>query len=126
VTIPAGASSYAMTIVAVANATGANPPTIALTLSPDAAYTTGTPGNATITLVNNAPVVSLRKVSANKMQVTWTSTPGKIYRVACKNNFTNQNWSDLSGNVTATAASTSWTDTSAPSAQRFYVVYMTN
>ena len=127
VTIPAGASSYAMTIVAVANVTQANPPTVSLTLLPDAAYTVGGPGNSTITLVSNAPVVSLRKISGNNMQITWTTTPGKVYRVICKHDFTAPNWTEVSGNITATGATTSWTDTtSAASMQRYYSVYMTN
>ena len=127
VTIPAGASSYTMTIVAVANVTQANPPTVSLTLLPDAAYTAGLPGNATITLGSNAIVVSLRKVSANNMQITWTSTPGQVYRVICKNNLTDANWTGLSGNITATGTTTSWTDTpSAESKQRYYSVYMSN
>jgi hypothetical protein len=85
------------------------------------------PGNATMTFVGNAPVVSLRKVSGNSMQVTWTSTPGKVYRVRYKNDLRASNWTDLSGNVAATATTTSWTDTTAAaSTQRFYSVYQTN
>jgi hypothetical protein len=127
VTIPAGASSYAMTIVAVANSTQAHPHTASLALLRDAAYTIGLPGSATITLVSDAPVVSLRKVSADNMQITWTSTPGKVYRVICKNNFTAPNWTYLSDNITATATTTSWTDTtSAASMGRYYAVYMTD
>jgi len=126
VTIPAGASSYVMTIVAMANPTQANPHTVSVTLLPDAAYTAGVPSNAMISL-GNAPVVSLRKVSGNNMQITWTSTPGKVYRVRYKNDLRVPNWTDLSGNVTATATTTSWTDTtSAGSMQRYYSVYLTN
>jgi hypothetical protein len=127
VTIPAGAISYTMTIVAVANVTQANPPTVSLTLLPDAAYTVGGSGNSTITLVGNAPVVSLRKISGNNMQITWTSMPGKVYRVICKHDFTAPNWTEVSGNITATTTTTSWTDTtSAASKQGYYSVYMTN
>jgi hypothetical protein len=50
VTIPAGSSSVTMTIVAVANTTGASPETATFTLSPDPAYLVGTPSTATITL----------------------------------------------------------------------------
>jgi hypothetical protein len=127
VTIPAGASSYAMTLVAVANVTQANPHTVSLTLLPDSTYTAGVPGNGTITLGNGAPVVSLPKVSGNNMQITWTTIPGKVYRVLYKNDLRLPNWTDLSGNVTATATTTSWTDTTtAASSQRYYSVYCTN
>jgi hypothetical protein len=57
ITIPAGAASYTMTIVGVTNETGANPQTVVLALSPDTAYTVGSPNSATITIVSNAPVV---------------------------------------------------------------------
>jgi len=51
---------------------------------------------------------------------------GKIYRVASKSNMSAP-WTDLSGSITATGASTSWTDTSAGAVQqRFYRVYSTN
>src|SRR5580765_5832504 len=41
ITIPAGAASATMTIYAMDNVTLANPETVSLTLSPDAAYTVG-------------------------------------------------------------------------------------
>src|SRR5205814_843794 len=50
-TIPAGSASTTMTINAVANTTGADPETVVLTLSPDAAYLVGSPSSATITIL---------------------------------------------------------------------------
>src|ERR1051325_1811415 len=55
VTIPAGAASTTMTIVAVGNVTGANPLNATFTLSPDAAYTVGSPSAATLSFVTNLP-----------------------------------------------------------------------
>src|SRR5439155_4047709 len=51
VTIPAGSASTTMTINAVANTTGADPETVVLTLSPDAAYLVGSPNSATMPLL---------------------------------------------------------------------------
>jgi hypothetical protein len=57
---------------------------------------------------------------------TWSSQAGKTYRVAHKINLTDP-WADLSGNITTTGSSTSWTDnTAGASRQRFYAVYVTN
>ncbi|MBI3191617.1 MAG: Ig-like domain-containing protein, partial [Pedosphaera parvula] len=55
VTIPAGAASTTLTVVAVTNSTGANPLTAVFALSPDAAYLVGTPNSATLNLLGGTP-----------------------------------------------------------------------
>ena len=61
------------------------------------------------------------------MQFTWPSVAGKIYHVAYKNALTDATWTDLSGDITATGTTCSWTDNTAASAsKRFYVVYVVN
>jgi hypothetical protein len=66
------------------------------------------------------------KKGANGMSLSWASVAGKIYRVAHKDSWTGQ-WADLSGDVSATDVTTSWTDTTAAVVpQRFYMVYATN
>jgi hypothetical protein len=131
VTIPAGAASCTMNVVARDNQTGSNPQFVTITLSPDPSYQVGSPGSATLTIVSTTTVtpsstsVSIRKV-AEGMNLSWNSVAGKTYRVACKGDLKNP-WTDLSGNITATGSSTSWTDTTANTAnQRFYSVYSTN
>ncbi len=58
---------------------------------------------------------------------TWPAMAGKTYRVACKNGVSDTNWTDLSGDINGTNASTSWTDgTGSKFAQRYYTVYVTN
>ena len=58
---------------------------------------------------------------------TWPAMAGKTYRVACKNVVSDTNWTDLSGDINGTNASTSWTDgTGSKFAQRYYTVYVTN
>jgi hypothetical protein len=51
VTIPAGSASTVMTIVAVANSTGANPETASFTLASSSAYSVGSPSSAVLTLL---------------------------------------------------------------------------
>jgi len=133
ITIPAGSASYTMGIVARDNQTHSNPETVKITLSPDATYLVGTPSTATMTIVSNAPpvvvnpnpvTVTMTKVW-NGMKLTWNSVAGKIYRISYTNAL-NGTWGDLSGNITATTTSTSWIDTSALPAQRYYRVYSIN
>src|SRR5258706_11771336 len=50
ITIPAGAVSTALTIYAMDNVTLANPETVSLTLSPDAAYIVGALNSALVTI----------------------------------------------------------------------------
>ena len=52
VTIPAGATTATLTIVAVANTTGANPETVVVTVTPDTTYNAGSPALATATITN--------------------------------------------------------------------------
>lgn len=126
VTIPAGAASATVTVVPKPAASYVGSVAATLTLNANAAYTVGSSGSASITIAGNGVPSSLRKVAGN-MQITWASTAGKVYRVASKNSFADTNWTDLSGNITATGTTTSWTDTtSGASKQRYYTVYVTN
>ena len=61
------------------------------------------------------------------MTISWTSAPGKSYRVAYKNSLSDTTWTDLSGNLTATSTATTWTDgTANRNTQRYYAVYVVN
>ena len=132
ITIPAGSASYTLNIAAKGNQTGANPEFATLTLSANSSYQIGSSKTATLNIVANTTVVvaqqpmslSIQKV-AGGMKLSWTSVSGKTYRVASKNDMTSQ-WTDLSGTITATGTSSSWTDTAATAKQRFYRVYSTN
>jgi hypothetical protein len=53
ITIPAGATSAALTIHPVDDTEVEETETVILTISPDAAYTVGSPGNAMVTLTDN-------------------------------------------------------------------------
>ncbi len=54
ITIPAGATTATMNLVAVANVTNANPATAVFTLAPDPAYTVGPATAATVTLASGS------------------------------------------------------------------------
>jgi ABC-type proline/glycine betaine transport system substrate-binding protein len=58
---------------------------------------------------------------ANGIQLTWNSQAGIVYRVLAKTNFSQTDWTDLSGSITANSATTFWSDTRALPA-RFYRV----
>jgi hypothetical protein len=61
------------------------------------------------------------------VKITWKSVVGKIYVVAYKNSLSVTTWTNLSGPITATATSTSYTDTTASKNNtRYYVVYVTD
>ena len=66
--------------------------------------------------------VSLAKVS-NGVALSWPSQTGQSYRVVCATNLISTAWTEISGPVTATDATTTWTDTTAgTAAMRFYRV----
>jgi hypothetical protein len=101
--------------------------TVALALSPNAGYTLGSAGNATVTIAGNSVPSALNKAAGNNRQITWSSVPGKIYRVASKNSLADTSWTNLSGLLTATSTTTSYTDTTANKAtQRYYIAYVVN
>jgi hypothetical protein len=66
-------------------------------------------------------------VSGTSVTLTWESQSGSRYRVACKSRLTEPAWSYLSGDLTATGPTTSWTDLiSGDSSQRYYAVFVSN
>jgi len=66
--------------------------------------------------------VSLAKVS-NGVALTWPSQSGQSYRVVCATNLMATTWTEISGPLSATDATTTWTDTTAgTNGMRFYRV----
>ena len=91
-----------------------------------ASVVTGGGGTVIPSAANSKPT-SITKAASGHKQFSWPSVAGKIYRVAYKNNLNDPTWTDLSGNITATDALSSWSHTtSAGASQRFYVVYVIN
>ena len=125
-TIPAGATSATLTVTPKASASLIASKTVTLTLSANAAYAVGSPSSASITLIGNSVPSNVSK-TGNSMRIRWASTVGRTYRVAYKDNLADVNWMNLSGAITATATSTSYSDTtSGASRQRYYMVYVLN
>jgi len=119
---PLTAAPYSLTLDSSTMANGAH------SLSAVAWDTSGNQATATPVIIEianltTAPVLApLRKVP-DGLNLTWSSVPGKVYRVAYRSTLSGP-WADLSGSITATESSTSWTDSTDSSApQRFYCVY---
>ncbi|MBI3876204.1 MAG: glycoside hydrolase family 9 protein [Verrucomicrobia bacterium] len=127
VTIPAGASSYTMTILPVATTNLIGTQTVVLTLSPNPAYTVGSSNSGTISIAGNSVPISSIKATSASVTITWASMAGKTYRVAYKNTLSDTTWTVLTGDIAATSSTTSWVDKTAnKSTQRYYTVFVTN
>jgi subtilisin family serine protease len=127
-TIPAGARSATLGIVPLPSANVIGAKTSILTLTANAAYVIGTPTSASIGIAGNrADIGGINRVVGGNIRLMWATIQGKGYRVACKNSLSELTWANLSGVITATGTSVSWTDTNAGAPrQRFYTVYVVN
>jgi len=123
VTIPAGASSYTINIAAL-RPTSVNPQTLVLTLLDGTGYSVGSPNTATVTIVNlTSQILGFIKASTDGFTLQWSSVPGFVYQVVAKDNLTDPNWTNLSGDIIATSTMTAWTDHSGAGVpRRFYAV----
>src|SRR5436190_6750687 len=74
-TIPAGASSATMPIYAFDNVTQANPETVLLTVSPDAAYVVGAPSSALVTILPVSGGSTNSSGNTNTVPVNTNSAP---------------------------------------------------
>jgi len=127
VTIPAGAASATLTIVPKPATSYVGSKTVTLTLATNADYNVGSPNDATFTMAGNAVPIKSIKATRTYVTITWTSAPGKTYRVAYRNSLSDATWTDLSGSLTATSTTTTWIDDTANrNTQRYYVVYVVN
>jgi hypothetical protein len=69
--------------------------------------------------------ITSKSKSGNNFSVSWLAQEGLVYRAQYKANLNAATWTDVSGDVTATGASASKTDTPPPNTpQRFYRVEM--
>jgi hypothetical protein len=67
------------------------------------------------------PAISSAALADGMVKVTWTATPGVTYCLQSKTN-SQDSWSDVPGNVTASGATASKQDAMGSSQQRFYRV----
>jgi len=143
--IPAGAASATLVIYAVDDDEVEGPETVTLTIADDPNYLVGSPASASVTINDNDATRALPEVrvtatdagvsgitalipgSAGGMKLTWNSEPGRRYRVVYKNSLSDPDWTDLSGDIAATAWSVLWIDIAASaSGQRYYQVQVVN
>ena len=92
----------------------------------DAAGNQSSTAPVTIVVVNFLPIRSI-DLTSGIVTITWESIPGVSYRIAYKTSLMDANWTDLSANITATDATTSWTEgIDIRFAERYYRVYVIN
>jgi hypothetical protein len=149
VTIPVGASAVNVAVTPKADALVEGTETVEISLVGDSAYqinfsTTAIIGicdgqtdsdgdgssDAAEILAGTNPVnaasklriTSFRRVGTN-MELTWTSVPGRTYRVCARASLNDPNWQDVSGNLRASSQTTSWSEAiNAEAITKFYSV----
>jgi hypothetical protein len=69
-------------------------------------------------------IESIESLPGNQYKLTWKSSIGKVYQVQFKDDLTAPIWQNLGAPITATGATTNFTDTTVPPSQirRFYRV----
>ena len=123
ISFAAGSSSATVAVTPMISTNIVGPLSIMLSLSAGAGYSVGAPGTATILLAGNNIPLSSVQMSGGRPTFTWSSAANAIYRVLYKNNLTDPVWLGASPDMTASASTTTWTDTNnANTTQRFYVL----
>ncbi|HTL67265.1 MAG TPA: glycoside hydrolase family 9 protein [Lacunisphaera sp.] len=109
-TIPAGAASAVMTIMALDNVTNSNPETAIVTLSPDAAYTIGTQKSGTVTITAGGSVSVLGSggtTTTSTGGTTTTSSGGTTTTSTGGTTTTSTGGTTASGGTTTSGGTTS-------------------
>jgi len=106
VTIAAGAATATLAITAKANSTGANPETAVITLSPEASYTIGSAGAATLTIAASAPSVPSIAVVASVPTTTIGGSATGLFTFSRTGDVT----SSLAINYALGGSAVKWTD----------------
>jgi hypothetical protein len=125
-TIPAGASSAALSIVPLASTNFVGPETVVMTLVTNSNYSLSAAETATISLLGNSVKVQSIQAAGSAVTMTWASISNHTYRIGYKNNLTDPTW--LTGaDILATNTTSTWRDTNVLSSkQRFYLIAQTN
>lgn len=102
-----------------------NDPNIANVDSDDDGLTNGQEyllGTNPIDATSTFKVLPNPATSGGGVTVHWLSVPGKTYRLQYKENVNDLAWTDVPGDVTASGATASKVDSTAPATRRFYQV----
>jgi Fibronectin type III domain. len=85
---------------------------VALQTNPSGSYYNPSQGVfATASVTASIPPITVTASRlANGIKLTWNTQPGTVYRVLAKTSASQPNWTDLSGSINATSATTSWSD----------------
>ncbi len=96
---------------------------VALQTNPSGSYYNPSEGVfAQPSVVVTAPPISITAArNGNGITLRWNSQAGIVYRVLAKTDFSQGSWTDVSGGITATAATTSWSDASGLPARLYRV-----
>jgi len=65
-------------------------------------------------------ISSVSSPAAGSFTVTWASVVGKTYRVQACSDLVSGSWTDVSPDIAATSATSTWTDASATGGRKFY------
>ena len=125
ITIPAGASSATLTLVARPDTIAESTETVNVTINPSSNYELGVTPGATM-MINESggmKIASITRAPNGEVTVTWNSQSGKTYQILCKDSLNQSGWRTLQSGISATGATTSFRDSSAASApMRFYSI----
>ena len=70
------------------------------------------------------PLIQSITTLSNAVSIVWTSIPGRTYRLQYQSSFSDSNWTDMPGDVTAIGVATSMSDMIGIGTQRFYRVML--
>ena len=84
---------------------------VKLQTTPSGTYFNPSQGSfVTISIPGEFPPIRIRiTYTSDQVTLTWDSSPGAVYHVEAKNNIADA-WLDISGSITATGSTVSWTD----------------
>jgi hypothetical protein len=122
--IPAGFEYVTIDIVPLPSTNFVGTTSVVLNLKSNASYDVGSHSKAELPIAGNI-VRSDVRFAENVPTVSWDSMINRKYRVAYKNSLTDRDWT-VAAELTATAGRTTWRDTQAQSAGRYYVVAEVN
>jgi hypothetical protein len=72
---------------------------------------------------SSTPIILHASIGPGGLQLNWNSTPGTVYRLLSASDLSRQTWSDVSGPISASGTSTTWTiDNTGLSPAAFYRV----
>lgn len=94
---------------------------VALTATPSGTYYNPSEGALTTTLTAEVPINLSASPGSTGLALTWSSQAGVVYDVQASASLYPPAWTDVSGPITATGSTTTWSDTdNMANPQRYY------